>query len=148
MILWKEKKIADLLLDGNTIQNPLPKYKQTSIDTDVNISKRFRSLISTGNVNGALRLLDKKNNNYGVLPINDSTKDLLNEKHPKAQPLFDELLVDNNNVQEVHPIIFDRIDSELMRVATLTKGAAGPSKLDADACRKNVGLKAFHKRKY
>ena len=42
----------------------------------------------------------------------------------------DALLSDNQELQEVHPVIFDRIDATSVRTAALnTKGAAGPSGL-------------------
>ena len=141
--LWKDNKILNLLIEGQTIQNRLPTAKLKDAKVE-NISRKFRSLISSGNINGALRLLDK--NRSGVLPLDNDTRKLLDEKHPKAEPLFNELLLDDANVQEVHPVIFYQIDSELIKkVALKTKGAAGPSNLDADAWRRILVSKYFVK---
>ena len=47
------------------------------------------------------------------------------------------MLSDNHERQEVHPVIFDRIDATSVRTAALkTKGAAGPSGLDAHCWRR------------
>jgi hypothetical protein len=141
--LWYENKISDLLNEGQAIQNRLPsgKHKDTNVES---ISRRFRVLVSSGNVNGALRLLGS--NKSGVLPLDAETRKLLDEKHPKAEPLFEDLLMDDSNVQEIHPVIFDQIDSELIRkVALETKGAAGPSNLDANAWRRILVSKHFAK---
>ena len=78
----------------------------------------------------------------GVLHLHDlsgentSVKDVLKSKHPQSNPVHQELL--NPGVPpDVHPTTFDAIDAALFRsIALRTKGAAGPSGLDAYTWRR------------
>ena len=85
---------------------------------------------------------DQKKRNYTssekVLPPsqncndNEDTNYVSKLKHPTASPKFDNLLL-NGPVKNVHEIVLDDINEELIQKAAIrTKGAAGPSKFDAD----------------
>ena len=87
--------------------------------------------MKTGNVNAALRLLTESPST-GILQINDDTIKQLHEKHPECQPLNYEMIL-KGPINQIHPIIFDYFNSELVqKVALKTKGAAGPSNFDAN----------------
>ena len=60
-------------------------------------------------------------------------RDVLKSKHPSAHPLFMEYLLPGwNNPPLSHPVIFDCLNAAVICSAALrTKGAAGPSRLDA-----------------
>ena len=72
------------------------------------------------------------------LPSGDSVFDVLRSKHPPAQGLVKEAL----SLPDVlplppNPVIYERIDAELIRhAAKNTNGAAGPSGLDAHGWRR------------
>ena len=55
-----------------------------------------------------------------------SVLDILKSKHPAAQPASaDALVIFSHGLQEVYPVIFDRIDTTSIHTAALnTKGAA------------------------
>ena len=94
-----------------------------------------------GRLGEALELLSEKGRGRVLLPdelVPDkdwqtSVMSLLKSKHPQAMPL-NTATVDLNSDQppQIHPVIYDRIDTKLIKGSTLsTSGAAGPSGLDA-----------------
>lgn len=75
--LWWKGDIKELLREAETIQERLK-----SINTSKNIaqlSKQFVAKMSKGNVNGALKLLTTNMSN-GILPLNDETLKLIQQK--------------------------------------------------------------------
>ena len=88
-----------------------------------------------GNVSAAVKLLTSEMSG-GILPLNDETLHLLQTKHPDAQPCHPDALIDHQ-APDVHPIVFDTISAELIRVAARnTKGGSGPSGLDVGELRR------------
>ena len=53
------------------------------------------------------------------------------EKHLKAFKASSDILIEEEG-QNVHPLIYDTIDSEMVRDAIIKIRSAGPSSLDAD----------------
>ena len=96
-----------------------------------------------GQINSALRYLNDDGCG-GLLPLNDVMKQL-HEKHPKAQPAkLGSLLF--GPVEEVHESTYNEITGEMIREAALrTKGAGGPSNVDANGFLKG-SLLANHSR--
>ena len=141
-VMWNAGDIRGLLRECQSLQNRLSSPVRHNGDIS-NVARRFRNLMMVGNVNGALRLLEVDGNAGGVLEINDSTTTLLYEKHPTAEPMYRELLL-SGPINSVEPVIFYSITPELIRKLILrTKGAAGPSLLNADEWRRIAGSKLF-----
>ncbi|XP_057293937.1 uncharacterized protein LOC130622497 [Hydractinia symbiolongicarpus] len=68
--------------------------------------------------------------------MNADTMNLLAEKHPRLRPKNENLLL-KGPVNYVHEIVFDEITPELVKkCAAATKGACGPSGVDADEWRR------------
>ena len=99
-----------------------------------------------GKVNAALDLLSKSNNG-GTLnptdpsdpsdPSSPSVLEMLLKKHPPGQPVNPSVLIGEGEPPLVHSVLFDRIDGDAIKKAALnTKGAAGPSGLDAHCWRR------------
>ena len=96
----------------------------------------------------ALRLLSKDANG-GVLSLIDliptgrdgeeiskTTRDILNEKHPKGRVASAEILLPESDIDDPchNPIVFEHITGVAIRqAANRTHGAAGPSGVDAYA---------------
>ena len=126
--LWYEGKIEKLLSEGRTIQRRLLSSKRRS-DTDV--SKIFTKLMLQGKVNAAIKYLSE-NNDCGVLTINNEVVDKLREKHPTPGDIAENSLL-NGPLPQTPTSYFDNINESTIRTAaSLTKGAAGSSKLDAE----------------
>ena len=84
-----------------------------------------------GKVSAALKFLTNENS-AGVLPADDNTINELKKKHPPAAPIQEECLL-NGPLIRLQPSYFDNITEDVIKTAArMTKGAAGPSKLDAD----------------
>ena len=122
--LWEGRKLSELVDEGKVIQDRLTKGKSPRPKGDDQM-KQFRNHMIRGNVNPALRLLDEGSNN-GLLQINNDIIKQLHEKHPEGQAANHEMLL-KGPIKQVHHVIFDEINSELVqKVALRTKGAAGP----------------------
>jgi hypothetical protein len=138
--LWRKGKVKELLNEGQALQNRLPSFTANASDGS-ELARRFRNLMTSGNVNGAIRLLNESTK--GLLQMNNDTIRQLDEKHPDAEHMHEDLLI-RGDKPEVNPIIFDSIDAELIKkMALKTNGAAGPSNLDADNWKHILGSKSF-----
>lgn len=95
-----------------------------------------------GQINSALRYLTDDGCG-GVLSLNDDVMMQLHEKHPKAQPgKLGSLLF--GPVEEVHESGDNEITGEISREAALrTKGAGGPSNVDANGFQRILASKSF-----
>ena len=95
-----------------------------------------------GNVNGALKLLTNEMSN-GILPLTEETLSQLEIKHPDNRDASADVLL-NGPVKEIHPIVFDVIDEEMvLKAESITKGGSGPSGLDADCWRRMLISNSF-----
>ena len=131
--LWDEGNLLELLFEGSSIQERL---KSTNMRADIaQISKKFGILMGKGEVNAALKLLTNNMNN-GILPLNDETLLLLEQKHPIANESCEDVIL-NGHMKRIHPIVYDVINEDMiMQAASNTKGGSGPSGMDADGWRR------------
>ena len=87
-----------------------------------------------GKINAALTLLPSETTG-GVLPLSDTVIQSLIEKHPAPAQIQEEALL-FGPVDNVASNYFDSIDeSSIAKAAQTTKGAAGPSHVDAKQYR-------------
>lgn len=140
--MWHEGNFLELYTECLTIQSRMTNaYAKRDISA---ISKKFKLFMQKGDVNSAMRLLSNSMQN-GILPLNDETLMLLEQKHPNAQEVCgdDEILL-NFPLQRIHPIAYDVIDEDLvLDVAAHTKGGSGPSGLDGDGWRRILCSSSF-----
>ena len=144
--LWKDGDLVSLLDEGQAIQSRLAReYNGQSSPSD-QLTRKFTKLMMEGKVRAALRLI-ADNNTGQPLHLNsqidfqthsERVRDILLKQHPPKQPLREEALVNPNiPVSESHPIIFERIDGQLIRSTALRMdGTAGPSGPDAAAWKR------------
>ena len=128
MKLWGEGNISELVREGRAIQNRIPtRHPQGGVQQ---LARSFANLMFQGKTHAALHLLTDKGKG-GVLHIHDTVKDVLKSKHPPGQVATPESIY-QGQPPEVHPVTFDAIDASMIRsIALSTKGASGPSGLDA-----------------
>ena len=132
---WKEGNLNELTLEGRTIQGRLSKSNKPMATQ--NLSRSFANFMFAGKTKAALDLLSHAENG-GILhpsdpsdPNSPSVRDTLINKHPQGQRAHPECIVPSPP-QEIHPVVFDSIDANAIRSASLrTTGSAGPSGLDA-----------------
>ncbi len=120
-----------------------------SNDNKQHTTQVFVRLMLQGRVKAALRVLDKQDKS-GVLPLNrtvpssgaqpapqQTVRDILIQKHPPGQPAHPETLLQSSPIQKPHPVLFEQIDGERIRMAALkSQGGAGPSGLDSQGWRR------------
>ena len=140
--MWTCGDLQGLLDEGTAIQQRLPQlHTQKGQDT----ARTFAKLMFTGKVKAALDLLKNSAKN-SILHLDDqvdpgnpnsvSVKEMLIKKHPNAQVPHQDCILDEEPYQS-HPIIFDSINSDLIRSCAMrTTGAAGPSGLNAHKWRR------------
>ena len=92
--LWSKGKIDELLFKWETILGEL--------------SNKLPLLMKKRNVNGALELLTSNISN-GILPLDDKTLSLLQQKHPASSELNEEVLL-RGEEPFAHPVVFEDID--------------------------------------
>ena len=142
LLSWEIGDIDSLIREGRAIQSKLQTNRKPQ--TQEAIAKSFAKLMLSGKVNAAIRLLDKTQPS-ALLEMNEDTLNDLKEKHPDAK-LPDQSVMIEAEAPFGDPIIFNNIDeSTISKAALRTKGAAGPSGLDADGWRRILVSKNFGK---
>ncbi len=137
--MWSDGDLASLLWECRAIQDRLPKTNH-NISRQQQLSRSFANLMFQGKTNAALQLLSNKGKG-NLLQLNDvvgdsTVKEILQSKHPSGMSAMPESTI-NGTPPDFHPVIFDSIDAALIKSTSLnTKGAAGPSVLDAFAWRR------------
>ena len=105
---WRDEwrcgtKVIDLLMnEAETLQSCLPKIEGKR---DIaSISKRFQAQMEKGNVNGAIRIVTN-NMGGGILPLNDETLSLLEQKHPEGREVNEDFIL-QGPISTVNPIVY------------------------------------------
>ena len=113
-------------------------------ETPEHLAKDFANLMFAGKVHPALRMLDKQES-LGVAKLNDNTLSELKKLHPDAKRAVEETL-EQGEKPYFDYVVFTNIDEKaIATAATRTKGAAGPSGLDADGWRRMLVSKNYGK---
>ena len=140
LALWKEGSISSLLDKGRCIQKHL---QFCGVPNKDKAARTFNHLMLQGKVHAALRYLSCHSSG-GVLDLNTQVPErspngsevlskIFLDKHPLGKPPDPSILLPDPP-NEVNPILFDGLDTDAIRAASLhTNGAAGPSGWDACA---------------
>ena len=142
MEIWKKGDLSKLVDEGKAIQNRISNKGPIH---DKNTARSFANLMFAGKCKAALDVLNNSESN-SILHLDDpenpddpnsqSVKDILISKHPIGQEGYKECII-ADEPQEPHPVIFEAINSNSIRLCALkTRGAAGPSGLDAHMWRR------------
>ena len=79
MILWQSRDLLQLFKEAEAIQKGLK--DSTKPKSIAELSKKFVGHMNKGNIDSAIKLLSNNMEN-GVLPLNDTTLNLLKQKYP------------------------------------------------------------------
>ena len=116
---WQNGDFQDQILEGRTIQQRIPKpTTKSSCKHQGNLARSFANLMFKGNTKAAIHLLTD-DPQAGSLRLDDqgepncTVRDVLKDKQPPGQPVFPEVIVDNDP-PEIHPIVFDQTDVSLI----------------------------------
>ena len=131
---WHEGDIAGLLAEGVTIQARL-ESSPARLD-DASIARVFAQMIFDGK--GAMRFV-VDHAKGGILPMNDSTKKMMEDKHPAAEEADPAALQQGPLPPDVDPVVFSALTGDLIKKCALkTEGAAGVSQADDQLWHKMV----------
>ena len=140
LTLWHDGNVLELLKESATIQVTLKSVNTRNAIGE--ILKKFVKEMQQGNVNGETKLLANNMQN-GVLPLNETKLELLRQKHPKASPATESVLL-TEDVEKVHLIKFENITEESVRKTALkTKVGSSLSAMDAEGLRRILTSKQF-----
>ena len=132
--MWDSGDITALLSEARTIQERFKTSVGSKRRTTDDVARIFARLMLQGKVNAALKFLSEENGG-GVHKVTDEIMDELQKKHPKPAPISEGSLL-FGPVNHVPANYFDEIDEQaIFKAAQLTKGAGGPSHLDAEQYR-------------
>ena len=138
MKMWNDGKIATLVKEGKIIQQKLQSTKKKTVEDQ---AKVFAKLMMQGKVTAALKLLGEFD--CGVHTINKDILNALQEKHPKPATIEKDTLL-YGPINDIPANYFDHIDEIMVsKAASLTRGASGPSHLDADHYRHILTSKKY-----
>lgn len=138
--LWEIADFDALAREARTIQGKL-QMNGRQMDQE-NLAKTFAKLMFEGKVNAALKLLDNTNTG-GILPLTTETLHELKSKHPEASPATEEVLM-TGELPFSDPAVFNNIDEDtIIKAALRTRGACGPSGLDASGWRHILVSKSY-----
>ena len=144
-----KKDMQSLLNEGRCLQQPYRKSGSKK-QGDFDYARHFNDLMSCGKVHEALGMLNTvPNSATGKRPLqiddtvmlqngrSASVKELLLEKHPKAQTPPPEVLL-SGQPSSVHPVFFFySLSAELLKkVALHSRGSACPSGLNSSRWRR------------
>ena len=134
------------MIEGRALQQRLPKLTRGQ-DAEEHLARTFSNLMFEGKTKAALQLISDHGKG-GVLHADDSIPssdgvslsvlDVLESKHPSGQPASASSILETcGEPVDVHPVVFDCIDADMIRSAALRiSGAAGPSGIDAKGWRR------------
>ena len=140
--LWKDGDFDALVREARTIQSKLK--SSNSSRSPEHLAKTFSKLMLQGKTHAALKLLEKGASN-GILGLSDDVISNLKSKHPDAADADESVLL-KGDVPFVDPVMFEHIDeSTISKAALRTRGAGGPSGLDADGWRRMLVSRNYGK---
>lgn len=140
LVLWREGEISKLLRECRMIQGRIGKLKGSAPPDK---SKVFAKLVLEGQINAALRFVSESSSG-GVLTLTDDVMAQLKEKHPDPQPAKLGSLLFGPIDDEFPETLYSEINGDMIRQAALqTKGAGGPSGIDANGFRRILACKSF-----
>ncbi len=124
-----------------TIHEQIAKHQQRHEKFSHDSAKRFASMVTEGKLGTALAHLEY-DDPAGILNLDDTigsdtVRDILIAKHPTVEPAHHDAIIQGNPPAPPHPIRFEMLTRGVVRRAALnTRGAAGPSGVDADTWRR------------
>ena len=142
MTVWKQSDMVELLREGCVIQSRLVASKSISHDTE-RITHQFVNHMFHDNLKSALSLLDAGEHRGAPLNLsepaypNDPSQTVFDELVKKERPVHPTAVQPLPSDPTSHPVIFDELNGSAIRSAALrTRGAAGPSGVDAYGWRR------------
>ena len=140
---WNEGELLDILKEGKEIQKRMRKSMDRKAESK---DRAFMRNMLLGKIGPAAKFINNEDATQGVHSITEEIKEILSEKHPDARDVIESSVLPNLNHEEPEPVIFEEIDSDLVRkTAKKMKGSGGPTQVDTDAWKDFTCSKALGK---
>ena len=139
--LWSAGNLDALMSENREIQKKLVRNQEKK---DESKYKNFNKFMLLGKISQAMKFINNEDSTRGVHTLTDEIKQILEEKHPKARDISEDILIPPT-ADEPEPVIFEAIDgTSVYKAAKQLQGSGGPSLMDADGwkhilCSKSYG---------
>ena len=98
-----------------------------------------------GKVSQAMKFVNSEDETRGVHSLTEEIKELLQQKHPKAREVCEEILLPQTAL-EPEDVIYEEIDgTAVYKAAKQIQGSGGPTLIDADGWRHILCSKSYGK---
>ena len=142
---WSRGELSSLLEEAREIQARLVKRKFAG---DESKRKAFCRLMLMGKVGQAAKYINNGDCISGVHKITEEVKKSLLLKHPKAEEMHPEALL-NITKPTPNPVIYEQITPEIIQKSSRElKGSGGPTLVDADMWKHFLCSRAYGKLPY
>jgi hypothetical protein len=144
LIKWTNGELGGLMAEAREIQK---RHQQLVDRKTTNKTKLFCNLMMMGKISQATKLFNQDDSTGGVLSIDDEMLAILQQKHPKAALVREDLSQTEQASQHiVEPVIFESIDeTAIQNAAKKTFGSGGPTQVDADGWKHILCSKSYGK---
>lgn len=140
--LWNAGDLQSIMSENREIQRKL------CYDQDKKAVSKYKNMLKfmfLGKVSQAMKFVNNEDSTKGVHPLSDEIKQLLEEKHPKARDVDEEILLPPT-ANDPEPVIYESIDgTSVYRAAKQLEGSGGPTLIDADGWKHILCSKSYGK---
>ena len=121
---WNEGDLDRLLSENREIQKKLRRSQEKKKESK---EKAFSRLMLLGKVSQAMKFVNSEDETRGVHSLTDEIKDLLQQKHPKAREVSEDILLPQTAL-EPEDVIYEEIDgTAVYKAAKQIQGSGGPT---------------------
>ena len=138
--LWSDGNLDAILSESREIQKRLKRSHEKKRESK---EKAFCRLMLQGKVSQAMKFINSEDDTRGVHTLTDEIKQLLEEKHPKAGPKYEEVLIPPA-ADPPEVVIFEGINGmSVHKAAKQIQGSGGPTLIDADGWKHIICSKSY-----
>ena len=107
--------------------------------------RNFCKLMLLSKVSQAMKFINNEDSTRGVHSLTNKIKKTLDEKHPKARNISEDILLPQN-ANDPEPVIYENIDGlAVYKAAKQLQGSGGPTLIDSDGWKHILCSKSFGK---
>ena len=137
---WKAGDLKSILAEDREIQKLLKKSQDKKTQSK---ERNFCNLMLLGKVSQAMKFINNEDNTRGVHSLTDGIKVVLEEKHPKARNVSEDIILPHTSI-EPQPVIFEGIyGTAVYKAAKNLQGSGGPTLMDSDGWKHILCSKSF-----
>ena len=140
LLKWSAGDLKSLMDECRAIQKRLTVSNKIQAESN---RKAFCRHMLAGKVKKAMGFINNNNDIKGVHTVTDEIKEILQKKHPKAEPADPSALLEVT-ASPVQPVIFENINADLIkRLSKMLQGSGGPTLIDSDFWKHMLCCKSY-----